>query len=1092
MAEYSLGSLVVELGADVRGLTEVSKAMLKMQEEVLASVNKMVAALDRIEKKGIRVSKNTTKTVIEDEKKKREEYLKTAKTQESLGNKNVKRKNLAISPAEIRNVKKEESAYATIALANKTTVAIVKKAVEQRLALAREAKKEADEIIRQAERKKQNAIRIETQLAKEKEKIAQRDAAVQARIAKQNAATQVKIAQQATAMATTQMNNMFQPFKKDAIASLSMVSQRLRTFGYLASATLTAPIVLAGKAIVKLASDFEFSMQKIVGLTGTAQSTVNEWADQIKLIGREFGKKPQELAEGLYYIASSGIKGAQALDVLKLSAKAAAAGLGDTQSVANYLTSVLNAYRNTGLTAAYATDVLVAAVREGKAEASGFASAMGSVTPIASLLGVSIDQVAGAMSAMTLTGSTAAQAATYLRGIFNGLMKESEGGAEAMEAASGAIGGMGTSYEELRNILQTGGVIALVKKLNDLSAVYGETLVSKVFPNIRAMTGILSLSGKNMQYNSEMIKRITESQGSLGKAFAAVSDTIKIRYDRALVAANIALIEVGKTIATAFLPILEKWVGWLEVLIRWFNNMDQGWKNFIMWILKALAVLGPLNLALSILGYTIVMVRNIINGFGTQIAKLLIKMGALKVATDGTTASVMLFGKAVKGNTGMFGALIKNPYVLVAAGAIAAGIGIAALIRKHNEFNRIQKKVAGDTAIEAGTMQGLFNRAKDLTRSLEQRKKTIETINDKYGDYLKNLLTEKSSVEEIAKAYEQASKQLEINIALKMNQDALESNMQKTAKAFKSGLDDVLKVINEQKPDMLAEFYNDVYALTEEAIKRGKGKVDWTFLQSGKVGLIDKYLKGLEISAGKYNDLVEEFLTGVDKVARKKVQEFELQNFVDTLTTKFDKLTDAVKKTNEVMGRFKLPDVPIALPTEMPKLASDILGSIRDMGKGQTTSLPIFKDLKVDVIQVNKAVNDAEKKMKEFFEGKGYQFGLSTELDKLLLETYATANSIKKTGAEAKKMGNEFDTNGKLVEIYNKVIEELQKTTYATSPVMMLFVKWLNEAKKESKSTKDELKTLRFQKVFVGLLIKTHMEYSNGLLQYQSSKTHIE
>ena len=79
------------------------------------------------------------------------------------------------------------------------------------------------------------------------------------------AKSQAKIAQQATAMATANMQGMFTPFKKEMIGSLSMMAQRLRTFGYLASATLTAPIVLAGKSVAKLSTDFEFAMQKIVG-----------------------------------------------------------------------------------------------------------------------------------------------------------------------------------------------------------------------------------------------------------------------------------------------------------------------------------------------------------------------------------------------------------------------------------------------------------------------------------------------------------------------------------------------------------------------------------------------------------------------------------------------------------------------------------------------------------------------------------------------------------------------------------------------------------------------------------------------------------
>jgi TP901 family phage tail tape measure protein len=291
-------------------------------------------------------------------------------------------------------------------------------------------------------------------------------------------------------------------FEKTATNSLNGISQKFRTFGYLASATITAPMVLAGKAVFDMAKEYEYSMQKIVGLTGVAQQSVNNWSDAILKLGPQIGKGPKELADALYFISSSGIKGAEAMNVLELSAKAAASGLGETKDVADLLTSALNAYRGTGLTAGYATDVLVAAVREGKAEAAGFASAMGQIIPIAAQLGVTFDQVAGGMAAITLTGSTSSQAAVYLKGVFNSLLKATTQGEAALRSA-------GTSYGELRRILGENGLIPLMQKLRDINQKYGDELLSDVLPNIRALTGFLSLAGKNFQYNTEVMKRVT-------------------------------------------------------------------------------------------------------------------------------------------------------------------------------------------------------------------------------------------------------------------------------------------------------------------------------------------------------------------------------------------------------------------------------------------------------------------------------------------------------------------------------------------------------------------------------------------------------
>lgn len=433
-----------------------------------------------------------------------------------------------------------------------------------------------------------------------------------------------------------------------SISSMNTMAQKFRTFGYLASAALTLPIVAASKATFQLAKDFEFSMQKIVGLTGVAQNAVNAWSDEILKLGPQLGKGPQELAEAMYFISSSGIKGAEAMDVLKLSAKAATAGLGQTQQVADLLTSALNAYRGTGLTAAYATDVLVAAVREGKAEAAGFSSAMGQIIPIASQLGVSFDQVAGGMAAITLTGSSSSNAAVYLKGVFNSLLTASTQGEKALAKA-------GTSYKGLRDILANQGLIALIQKLRDIQVKYdGDELLSDVLPNIRALTGYLSLAGKNFQYNTELMKRVEQSTGSLGKAFAAVADTIKVRYDQAISQAQVSMIELGKSIAEAFLPILEKLVIGLENLTKWFNSLTEEQKRHTLGWVAFIAILGPASLAIAVLEYSL-------TGLMAIGKKLIFVFNGLRIS------------------------MLSNPYLLVGAGVIAITGGIIHFIRKTNE-----------------------------------------------------------------------------------------------------------------------------------------------------------------------------------------------------------------------------------------------------------------------------------------------------------------------------------------------------------------------------------------------------------------------
>src|SRR5215207_7546579 len=121
---------------------------------------------------------------------------------------------------------------------------------------------------------------------------------------------------------------------------------------------VTLPLALAGGAAVKMAGDFDNSFTKMRTLAGVSASEVDALKESVLDLAGETGKAPQELAEALYFLRSSGLDASGAMDALEVSAKASAAGLGDTVVIADAVSSAMMAYSEAGLTAADATDVL--------------------------------------------------------------------------------------------------------------------------------------------------------------------------------------------------------------------------------------------------------------------------------------------------------------------------------------------------------------------------------------------------------------------------------------------------------------------------------------------------------------------------------------------------------------------------------------------------------------------------------------------------------------------------------------------------------------------------------------------------------------
>ena len=245
---------------------------------------------------------------------------------------------------------------------------------------------------------------------------------------------------------------------KRSETSLRDFSDKASRVGRQLTTRLTLPLAGVGVAAVKTASDFEQSMTKITALVGVAADEVKAMEGQVRSMATQFGKSGKEAADALFFITSAGLRGSVATDTLAASLKASAIGLGETATIADLATSALNAYGSDVISASQATDVLTAAVREGKLESGELAGSMGRVLPLASAMGVSFNEVGAAFAALSRTGTNAAEAATQIRGILASLLRPTKISEEAMT-------GLGLSAEGLRTQIREEGLLSTLKTL---------------------------------------------------------------------------------------------------------------------------------------------------------------------------------------------------------------------------------------------------------------------------------------------------------------------------------------------------------------------------------------------------------------------------------------------------------------------------------------------------------------------------------------------------------------------------------------------------------------------------------------------------
>ena len=300
---------------------------------------------------------------------------------------------------------------------------------------------------------------------------------------------------------------------------------------------------------VKAASTFETSLSRMQGLVGLTADEVAAFKDQILDLSGATAKAPQELADAMFFITSAGLRGSDAVDALTASAKASTAGLGATKDVAFAAVSAMNAYGAENLSASEAVDILTNIVRLGNVEAGEVAGVLGNIIPLAAEMGISFDQVGASLAAMTRLGADAASSATSLQAIMATLIKPSAKAEETLRE-------FGLSSAELRKQVKDEGLLAVLTTLKE-SFGDNEEAIAKVFPNVRALRGVLNLVGQNAETTGEIFDSMGDSIGVLDEAFAVAAETSGFKFNQFMAELQTIAIDIGEQLLPAVLSLLE-------------------------------------------------------------------------------------------------------------------------------------------------------------------------------------------------------------------------------------------------------------------------------------------------------------------------------------------------------------------------------------------------------------------------------------------------------------------------------------------------------------------------------------------------------
>lgn len=498
-----------------------------------------------------------------------------------------------------------------------------------------------------------------------------------------------------------------------------------------------------------------------------------------------------------------------------------------------------------------------------------FTNRLAGIAPNAS---ISIDKILGLASTLDANAQAAETAATAIGQTITAMFKKTETFAQIAKMP----------FKEFRDLLTNDVNGALVKVLEGMKGDQGlfdiVDAMDEMHLNGQRATTVLGALANNvdmLKTQQQLANEAFQEGTSLTNEFNTKNESATAIQEKLKKRITETSVEIGQKlmpIANMTIGVSNSFLGIISKLITLLGKY--GYAIGTATALTALYIAKKKIAYLFSADFRVALMKEVAAleaaGKANSLHTVSLKILAGGYKTAGAAAKA--FGKA----------LIANPVGLVIAAVAVLAQGIASLVSKSREATRELRelnsrtidttssfvKAQSEIDKERKSLEELKDAATKAAEGSDERKRVIDKINELYGDYLPNLLTEKTSNEELETALKNVNTQLEQKIKLQARENA-EMDIQKhRTDAIKGAVDAIIssykKITGQNMPaeaissitTKVAKAYdtNDIKGLQkdiEESI--GKELPTWDFYSLGNTkdwGLIS---------------LKSEFQTAIDK-----------------------------------------------------------------------------------------------------------------------------------------------------------------------------------------------------------------------------------
>lgn len=413
--------------------------------------------------------------------------------------------------------------------------------------------------------------------------------------------------------------------------NITGIGKSMTSVGSTLTKSVTVPLLGIGTAGLKVASDFDSAMSGVKAISGATGEEFDALRAKAIELGGSTAFSANEVAVAMTEMAKAGWDSQQIIDGMSGVLDAAAAS---GENLGTVSTIVADAITGFGMEAAESTrvaDLLTQAANAGTIGINDLGESFKYIAPVAGSMGLSIEDVTTALSAMSMSGIKGSQAGTSLRGVLTRMVKPTDQVAAAMDELGIVLTNSDGTFKSLDQILSE-----MRGSFSDLTdeqkTYYAATLAGQ-----EGISGLLSLLNISQEEYDEIAASMDNAGGVAKETAEVMRDNLSADVEELMG----SLESLAITLASLIVPALRDFVQWLTQLINKFTALSPETQKTILTIAGIAAAIGPV---LMVLGKLTSSVGSIITTFG-KIPGALVKaksaFSAIGAAIGGISAPVV-------------------------------------------------------------------------------------------------------------------------------------------------------------------------------------------------------------------------------------------------------------------------------------------------------------------------------------------------------------------------------------------------------------------------------------------------------------------